>query len=41
MITKSKLKNDPNLKSQMVTFSATRSNINEPKTYCTTLKILH
>ena len=25
----------------MVTFAATRSNISEPKTYCTTLKIPH
>ncbi|KAJ9682521.1 hypothetical protein PVL29_018440 [Vitis rotundifolia] len=41
MITKSKLKNDPSLKSQMVTFAATRSNISEPTTYCTTLKISH
>ena len=39
MITKSKLKNDPILKSQMVTFATTRSNISEPKTYHTTLKI--
>ncbi|RVW45782.1 putative mitochondrial protein [Vitis vinifera] len=41
MITRSKLKNDPGLKSQMVTFVATRSDISEPKTYCTTLKIPH
>ncbi|RVX03987.1 Retrovirus-related Pol polyprotein from transposon RE1 [Vitis vinifera] len=41
MITRSKLKNDPNLKFQMVTFAATRSDISEPKTYCTTLKIPH
>ncbi|RVX14187.1 Retrovirus-related Pol polyprotein from transposon RE1 [Vitis vinifera] len=39
MITRSKLKNDPSLKSQMVTFAATRSDISEPKTYRTTLKI--
>ena len=41
MITTSKLKNDPSLKSQMVTFAATRSGISEPKTYCTALKIPH
>ena len=41
MITISKLKNDSSLKSQMVTFAATRSNISEPKTYRTTLKIPH
>ena len=41
MITRSKLKNDPSLKSQMVTFGATRSDISQPKTYCTTLKIPH
>ncbi|RVX04589.1 Retrovirus-related Pol polyprotein from transposon RE1 [Vitis vinifera] len=41
MITRSKLKNDPSLKSQMVTFAATRSDISEPKTYRTTLKIPH
>nr|CAN83340.1 hypothetical protein VITISV_021483 [Vitis vinifera] len=39
MITKSKLKNDPSLKSQMVTFAAIRSDISELKTYRTTLKI--
>ncbi|KAL6323723.1 hypothetical protein AAG906_002191 [Vitis piasezkii] len=31
MITGSKLKNDPSLKSQMVTFATTRSDISEPK----------
>ena len=41
MITRSKLKNDPSLKSQMVTFAATRSDISEPKTYRTALKIPH
>ena len=41
MITRSKLKNDPSLKSQMVTFVATRSDISEPKTYCIALKIPH
>ena len=41
MITKSKLKNDLSLKSQMITFFATRSNISEPKTYHITLKIPH
>ncbi|RVX11229.1 putative mitochondrial protein [Vitis vinifera] len=41
MITRSKLKNDLSLKSQMVTFVATRSNSSEPKTYRTTLKIPH
>ena len=41
MITRSKLKNDSSLKSQMVTFSGTKSNISEPKTYHTTLKIPH
>ena len=41
MITRSKLKNDSSLKSQMVTFSATISNISEPKTYHATLKIPH
>ena len=41
MITKSKIKNDSSLKSQMVNFSATRSNISEPKTQHTTLKIPH
>ena len=41
MITKSKLKNDLSLKSQMITFFATRSNISEPKTYHTTWKIPH
>ena len=30
MITRSKLKNDPSLKSQMITFSTTRGNIREP-----------
>ncbi|KAJ9676055.1 hypothetical protein PVL29_024850 [Vitis rotundifolia] len=41
MITRSKLKNDPSLKSQMVTFATTRSDISEPKIYRTTLKIPH
>ena len=41
MITRCKIKNDSSLKSQMVTFSATRGNITEPKTYRTTLKIPH
>ena len=41
MITRSKLKNDPSLKSQMVTFATIRSNISELKTYHTTLKIPH
>ena len=41
MITRSKLKNDPSSKSQMITFAATRSDIGEPKTYHTALKIPH
>ena len=41
MITRSKLKNDPSLKSQMVTFATIKSNISEPKTYHTTWKIPH
>ncbi|KAL6345130.1 hypothetical protein AAG906_013614 [Vitis piasezkii] len=41
LITRSKLKNDLSLKSQMVTFAATRSNISEPKTYRIALKIPH
>ncbi|RVW89807.1 Retrovirus-related Pol polyprotein from transposon RE1 [Vitis vinifera] len=41
MITRSKLKNDPSSKSQMITFAATRSDISEPKTYRTALKIPH
>ena len=41
MITRSKLKNDPSLKSQMVTFAAIRSDISETKTYRTALKIPH
>lgn len=41
MITRSKLNNNPSLKSSMVTFAATRNNIREPKAYLTTLKILH
>ena len=41
MITRSKLKNDPSFKSQMITFSTTRGNIREPKGYLTALKIAH
>ena len=41
MITRSKLKNDPSSKSQMITFAATRSDISEPKKYRTALKIPH
>ena len=41
MISKSKLKNYLNLKSQIDTSDATRSNISESKTYRTALKIPH
>ena len=41
MITRSKLKNDPSLKSKIITFSTPRGNIREPKGYLTTLKIPH
>ena len=41
MITRSKLKNDSSLKSQMITFFPTRGNIREPKGYFTALKIPH
>ena len=41
LVATSKLKNDTSLKFQMVTFAATRSDISEPKTYRTTLKIPH